>query len=250
MSFMFISEPNWFLTPDVLINTFSFIVLLIFFVLCIKSYKLNKNKSLLYLGWGFAFIAFAQLALDLTKFALYHITIFTSYIGAEIIKYNIVSSTNTVYNLGITLNKVLTLLGIYIIYRLPQKKKSVTDFFLVLYFILLSVFISDELYYLFHLTALFLFSLVAYNYKALYKKNKFSNTKILFVSFTLLAISQLLFIFYQIGIVNVFADIIQLISYIILLILIIKITKHGNEKKQDGYNLRYAKYHPREGRKH
>lgn len=250
MVFTFIFEPNWFLAPDVIINTFSFLVLLTFFILCIRSYRLTKNKAILYLGWGFAFIAFAQLSLDLTKFALYHITTLTSYVGEAIIKYNIVNSTNTAYNIGIALNKVLTLLGIYVIYRLPQKKKSATDFFLVLYFIVLSVFISNEMYYLFHVTALILFSLVAYNYYSLYKKSKFSNTKILSVAFSLLAISQLMFIFYKIGIVNVLADTVQLASYIILLVLIIRIMRHGNKKKQDGYNLGYAEHNPGKRRKH
>ncbi|MCL5730152.1 MAG: hypothetical protein M1165_01120 [Candidatus Pacearchaeota archaeon] len=92
MRFTFISAPHWFLAPDFLINVFSFLILLTFFILCVRSYKLNKNKGILYLGIGFAFIAVAQLALLMTKFGLYYDTSVTTAIGNTIIEYHIVKS--------------------------------------------------------------------------------------------------------------------------------------------------------------
>ena len=127
MRFAFISAPSWFLAPDVVINVFSFLILLTFFILCIKSYKLNKNKGIFYLGVGFASIALGQLAITMTKFVLYYHTTVAGAIGNAIIKYNIVSSVNVVYNLSIFLNGLFTLIGLYVIYRLPQKEKSIKD---------------------------------------------------------------------------------------------------------------------------
>ena len=249
MSFVFASAPNWFLAPDVIINAFSFIVLLAFFILCIRNYKISRNKGILYLGLGFALIAVAQLAIVLTKFVIYYNTSFTTYVGELIIHYNIVKSTSTLYNLSFFFNRALTLLGLYVIYRLPSKKKSITDFILVTYFIVLSAFISDSLYYLFHATALVLSILIAYNYYSIYRKNKFSNTKILAIAFGILAISQLLPIISSSDFANVSMNVVELISYIILLVLIVRL-KYGKKKKPDGYYLRHAKYRPRKSRRH
>ncbi|MFZ1970922.1 MAG: hypothetical protein WAU65_01950 [Candidatus Nanoarchaeia archaeon] len=245
MRFAFISAPGWFLAPDFLINVFSFLILLAFFALCMRNYRLNKNKGILYLGIGFAFIAIAQLAITATKFVLYYHSSVTNAIGNAILKYNIVSSVNVVYNAGIFISGLFTLIGLYVIYRLPQKEKSIKDLLLILYLILLSIFINSEIYYIFHISALMLFLLISYSYYSIYQKNKFSNTLILSVSFAILAVSQLLFIISQANVVTVIADLLELGSYITLLVLIIRILKHGNEKKQDGYNLRYPEHHSR-----
>ena len=249
MRFAFISAPSWFLAPDVVINVFSFLILLTFFILCIKSYKLNKNKGIFYLGVGFASIALGQLAITMTKFVLYYHTTVAGAIGNAIIKYNIVGSVNVVYNLSIFLNGLFTLIGLYVIYRLPQKEKSIKDLLLILYFVLLSIFISSDIYYIFHISALMLFLLISYSYYTIYKKNKFSNTLILSVSFCVLAVSQLLFTISQANVITVIADLLELGSYITLLVLIVRILKHG-EKKPDGYNLRYPEHHSGKRGKH
>lgn len=249
MRVIFTSVPNWFLAPDFVINAFSFLILLFFFVLCIQNYRLNKNKGMLYLGTGFALIALAQLAMVLTKFGIYYDTSFTTYIGKVIIQSNIVQSTDTIYNISIFMNKIFTLLGLYVIYRLPEKKK-VMDFVLVFYFLILALFRNSVTDYLFHITAFCLFLLLAYRYHLLYKENKFSNTKILFIAFGVLAISRLLLIISHIEAVTVIADVLELGSYITLLVLIIKILKHGTKKEPDGYNLGHAEHHPGERRKH
>ncbi len=249
MSYIFASAPGWFLAPDVLINAFSFLVLLAFFILCIRNYRISRNKGIFYLGTGFALIAVAQLAIVLTKFVIYYNTSFTTYVGELIIHYNIVKSTGTLYNLSFFFNRALTLLGLYVIYRLPSKKKSVTDFILVSYFIILSAFVSDSLYYLFHATALVLCLLIAYNYYSIYRKNKFSNTKILSIAFGILAVSQLLPIISSSSSMSVASNLVELVSYLILLVLIIRL-KYGKKTKSDGYYLRHAKYHPRKIRGH
>jgi hypothetical protein len=249
MRLILASVPNWFLAPDFLINAFSFLILLTFLILCIKNYKIDKNKSMLYLGIGFACIALAQLAIVLTKFGLYYDTSFTTSVGSMIVNYNIVESTDTIYNASIFLNKALTLLGLYVIFRLPKKKRFF-DVALVAYFLVLSVFNTIITNNLFHMTAFGLFGLISYRYYLLFKKNKFQNTKILAVAFALLAIGRLFLLLSNAEVITVIADIFEMASYAILLILIIKILKHGKEKKQDGYNLRHAEYHPRERGKH
>ncbi len=227
----FVPIPDWFLGKDVLIEGFSFIVLLIFSFLSIRNYKLNKNRNFLYLGIGFALIALAQLATIITKLVLYYDVGPSQAIGAAIITSQLISSVDIFYSAGFFFHRLLTLLGFYVIYRLPRHKKSILDSFVIIYFIIISALLDKGVFYLFHLTALVLLVLIFDNYHALYKKNKFVNTKILLIAFGILALSQLIFILSNVEIMFVLGNIVELISYIILLILIIRILKHGKKKK-------------------
>ncbi|HOW37146.1 MAG TPA: hypothetical protein PLK34_02770 [Candidatus Pacearchaeota archaeon] len=235
--------PDWFLGRDILIEIFSFVVLSVFFILCLRNYKLNRNKKTLYLGVGLLFIALAQAAMAATKFAIFYNTSVTSSIGDFIIQTKVVSSVQIIYGISFFLFRMFTLLGLYILYRLPTKKNLVGDFLLAFYFIIISAVLGREFYYLFHATALVLLGLITYNYYLLYKQNRFVNTKILTFAFGLLALSQFLFMLSQLEVVYVIGNLIELVSYLIVLFLIFKILKHGQKTKPNGYNLRYARHH-------
>ncbi|MBI2629585.1 hypothetical protein HYW76_00625 [Candidatus Pacearchaeota archaeon] len=215
--------PDWFLGNDVLIEGFSFLVLIAFFIFTIKSYNLSKKKNFLYLGIGFLLVALAQLATILTKMVLYYDTSFTQNIGQAIVTYHIVNSVDIFYYTGFFFYKLLTLAGLYVIYRLPKEKDFSDDFFLVGFFILISVIFSNIVYYVFHLTIIFLLLLIIHKYWKIYNKNKSPNTKILVLSFSMLTFAHILFLFSKIGVVYVFGNLIELVSYIILLLLIIRI---------------------------
>lgn len=245
--------PDWFLTPDVIIEIFSFAILFLFFYFSVKSYKLSKNKNSLYLGMGFLLIALAEFATILTKIVLYYDTTFTQQVGQMIITYKVVNSVDIFYYIGFFFHKLFTLLGLYIIYRLPLEKKSIGDVLIGICFILVSALFSQAFYYLFHLTALILLVLIISNYCKIYDKNKTENTKILIIALSMLALSQMILILSKLNILYVIAQIIQLVSYIILLILIMKILKYSkygkSKKKQDRYNLRYVGNYSRKRRK-
>lgn len=237
--------PDWFLGKDVLIDGFSFIVLLIFSVLAIRYFRMNKkNRKFLYLGVGFGLIALAQIATILTKIVLYYDFSFTQEIGQAVITSQIVKSVDIFYYVGFFFHKLLTLLGLYVIYRLPRKRKSYGDYFLVIYFIIISALVSKQFFYVFHLTALFFLIFIAGNYYETYRKNKSANTLILISAFGILALSQLIFALSKIGTFFVAANIVELVSYIILLILIVRILQHGKKKKPHGHNIRYTGNNP------
>jgi len=242
--------PDWFLGFDVLIEIFSFIVLAIFCILSIQNYRLNKGKkSFLYMGIGFGLIALAQLATIFTKTVLYYDFGIVQQVGQAIIANRIVSSVDIFYYIGFFFYRFLTLTGLYIIYRIHNKRTYLGDTILFGYFILLSALLSTEMYYFFHLTAIAVLLLITRNYYGIYKENHFSNTQILLAAFVILALSQVLFIFSN-GALQATANIVELISYTFLLFLAIKIKKDGKKKKQDGNNIRYAGSNPAKGRKH
>lgn len=232
--------PDQFLGMDVLIGAFSFIVLFLFSFFALKSYKLNKNRKFLYLGIGFGLIGLAQLATILTKLVLYYDFGPTQAVGRAIIASNTVSSVDIFYYTGFFFYRFLTLAGLYIIYRLPRIKKSAGDYLLAVYFIILSALLSKQFFYLFHLTAFVLLALIINNYYQIYKKNKYFNTKILISAFGILAFAQVLFLLSNIDIMFIIASMIELISYLILLVLIIRILEHGKKKKSNGDNLRHT----------
>ncbi|MFH1311124.1 MAG: hypothetical protein ABIH65_01830 [Nanoarchaeota archaeon] len=241
--------PDWFIGIDVVIQFFSLIVLLLVIILAINNYKKNKeNRNLLYLGLGFTLITLAQLASILTKLVLYYDIGPSQAIGQAIISSNFVSSIDIFYYMGFFFFKFLTLLGFYIIYRLPRERKSIMDYVIVLYFIVLSVIIEADFCYIFYITSFIMLIAIVEKYYLVYRENKFFNTKILMIVFAGLALSQLIFALYSLENLFAIANIIELISYIILLFLIIRILQHGTEKKSYADNIRYAGNYP--GQKH
>lgn len=234
--------PDWFLGTDVLIEIFSFVILSLFFYFSIKAYKLTKNKNSLLLGGAFLLIALAELATIFTKLVLYYDTSFAQNIGQAVVTYNVVQSVDVFYYIGFFFHKLLTLIGFYIIYRIPLKRRLSGDLILILAFLVIAALFSQGFYYLFHITALILLALIIKNYCDVCKKNKSRNTKMLIASFSMLALSQILFIISKIGILYAAAQIIQLVSYLTLLILIIRIVKHGKKKKSNRDNIRYVRH--------
>jgi len=242
--------PDWFLGFDVLIELFSFVVLAIFSVLSIRNYRLNKNKkNFLYIGIGFGLIALAQLATILTKTVLYYDFSVIRQVGNAIVTSNFVSSVDIFYHIGFFFYRFLTLAGFYMIYRLHNKRTYLGESLLFGYFILLSALLSTDMYYLFHLTCLGILMLIIRNYYVIYKKNRFLNTKILLIVFGILALGQILFIFPN-GALQATANIVELISYGLLLFLAVKIRENDTKKKSNGDNIRHAGSNPTKRRKY
>jgi len=225
----FVLTPDWFKGNDVLIGIFSFLVLTTFFILCIKSYKISKKKkNFFYLGLGFLAIAIAQLAAIMTKVILYYDTTFTQQVGQMIVTYHIISGTDIFYNTGFFFHKLLTLLGIFILYKISEKDKKPRDLIIAGYFLLISALAGSLVYYIYHLTMVIFLILIIDNYYKIYKKTKNTNTGILIWAFTTLACAHFIFLLSKIGTLFVIADVIELASYIILLFLIIRILKFND----------------------
>jgi len=242
--------PEWFIGKDIMIEVFSVIVLMIFVILAYKYYKVNHKRKIFYLGVGFGLIALAQLATILTKLPLYYDFGPANQVGEAIVTSNLASSVDFFYYAGFFFHRFLTLLGFYMIYRLPRDRKSIGDYMAVLYFVIISSLLSKEIFYIFHLTALFILILTVEKYAWIYKENRFFNTKILMLAFSILALSQLAFVLSDIDILFAVANAIELIGYSILLALIIRIWKYGKKKKPYGDNIRYAGNSAGKERKH
>ncbi len=215
--------PEWFLSADVLIEVFSFLVLGIFCFLSCRYYKISRKKNFLYLGFGFLLIAVAQLAVILTKIILYYDTTFIQQVGQFIVTSHVVNSIDIFYYIGFFFQKFLTLAGFYIIYRLP--KRNFGDVLLAIYFLIISAVFSVKAEYVYHITVLVLLVLIIRNYYQVYLKNKSVNTKILIAAFVILALGHIVGLLSKMQVFYAVSNVIELISYVILLGLIIKIVK-------------------------
>ena len=218
--------PDWFLGIDVFINLFSFLILALFFFLSLKSYKLSKKKNSLELGIGFFLIALSQLAVILTKAVLYYDTTFTRSIGIAAITYNVVQSVNIFYYAGFFFQRLLALAGLFVIYRIYRKEKHLSDLFLAVYLLTIIAALSINAPHVFYVTSLLLALLIINNYRKVYKLNKNKNTLILITGFAILALSSVVYSLAKFGgLWDVAANIIELVSYSVFLVVILHIFK-------------------------
>jgi hypothetical protein len=224
--------PDWFANFDVAINIFSFIILVLFFIFSIRSYLLSKNKKSLYLGIGFLSIALAELATIFTKIVLFYDISFTQQVGQMVVTYHVVKSVDIFYKIGFFFHKLLTLTGLYIIYRFPLKRLSQNDFFLSIFFLILSALAGEMIYFVFHIATIALLILIIKNFNKIYTKNKLHNTRILIIAFSMLLVSHIFFIFSTMRLVYITGQILQLISYITLLVLIMNIIYNAKTKSK------------------
>lgn len=236
-----ILPPDWFINIDLAIEAVSFITVFIFSILCIKNYRLNKDRKFLYLGSGFLLITIAELIITATKAVLYYSASFIGLGGEIVIPYDVFNFVSIFYTIGFFVYRTLILFGLYTIYKNP-KSIFERDSLLVLYFTIIITTFSKDFPHLFHITAFVMLFLIVLKYSIVYSKNKSKGTLILILAFSGLVLSNALFIFARLmSILYVTASIIALVSYITLLALILRILEHGKingkKKKQNGYNI-------------
>jgi len=234
--------PQWFLAPDLIIDFFSFIILLAFTTISLKYYKLSKNKKFLYLGLAFLLIGLGELV-RIIMYLGTNLNLSTTYrIGRVIIESGIISSADIFYFVGFSLYRFLLMLGFYLIYFTTKREKTRLEHLLIIYFIFILTLFTNESYHIFNIgiwayhifnftIAVFIFIIVI-NYIRLYQERKSGNTKILIYSFFLLLISYITIIFARKeGNIYIAANTLQLISYVLFLTIIIRIYKHGKKKQ-------------------
>lgn len=224
--------PQWFANIDILIEGVSFIAVLLFSILCIKNYRLNKDKKFLYLGGGFGLITLAQLVVTIAKGVLFYNASFMGMEGEIVVPSSLFNFINVFYSVSFFVYMALTLFGLYTIYKIP-KRVFEKEFLLISYFIIIITIFSRDITHLFHLTAFIILLMIITKYYEVYRKNESKGTLILLLSFAGMALSNAIFIFARLmSPIYVTASIIALISYITLLILIIRILEYGKNNGQ------------------
>lgn len=225
-------SPDWFASKDMIIQGFSVLVLLLIAAFSTKFYFLKKkeNKNYLYFAVSFLLMAISFLWKVATDITVFYDIIHTKQVGVFTITYKTIYAEKILFVAGHFAHYLLMLLGLYILY-VVLNRKSTMNHLLILYFILITTIFSNFSYFIFHLTALVLLMGIAYRYYAVYKKNKRKSTKLLFASFCILALSQLLFMPVKLYVnIYVLAQAVQLLGFLLLLITFILVLYNGKKK--------------------
>ncbi|MBS3136751.1 hypothetical protein J4401_07405 [Candidatus Woesearchaeota archaeon] len=224
-------SPNWFHGKDIIIDTVSIVVLSLIAFFSIRCYRIDKeNKNYLYLAISFIVIAFSFLFSIITNFTIYYKSIETANLGFLTLTYQAMRSTDILFFIGYLMHRILMLSGLFMLYCIYDKH-SKSGMFLGLYLILVSTYFSRSAYYIFHLTMLVMLLIITLQYWKNYRKVMNKTSKWLFYGFSLITLSQIVFIFINTNpLLYVAAEIIQLLGYIGLLITFIKVLKDGKKK--------------------
>ncbi|MCX6707362.1 MAG: hypothetical protein NT001_04455 [Candidatus Woesearchaeota archaeon] len=226
-------SPAWFYGKDIIIDLVSILVLSFIVILCAKYYKMDsKNKNYFYLAIASLLLAFSFLFKILTNFTIYYTVLEKWHLGIVTYAFNDVHSTNILFFIGFLLYRVLTLLGLYVLYEIYQKDHKRSQILLIIYLLLVMTYFSSSAYYIFHITSFMLLLMLTSQYFKNYRKNKQHTTKLLACSFGTITASQLVFIFVQVNaVLYVIAEAVQLAGYIILLITLMMVLKYGKKKR-------------------
>ncbi|MBI2541486.1 hypothetical protein HYV80_02145 [Candidatus Woesearchaeota archaeon] len=229
-------SPKWFWGKDIFIDSIALVVLLSIAIFATNFYRVKKSKNYLYLALSFYLIALSFFSKMLINFTIYYQVLHTRMIGSIEYSQVILKSSEILAVSGLFLYRLFTLLGFFMLYSIYEKQ-SKANIILVIYFTIISIFFSKEEYYIFYLTCLIFLGVISNRYYQNYRKNRKKTSGMLAASFSVIALSQIFFMFvkftkhfYVVG------EGIQLIGYILLLVTFITVLKHGREKDKSRHH--------------
>ena len=226
--------PDWFASKDIFIHGFNVLVLLLIAAFSMRFYFLKKqeNKNYLFFAASFILLAISFLWKMVTDLTVIYEIIKVKQVGILDVTFKTIYTEKVLFVAGHLAHYLFLLLGLYILYVVLNRKSTMNHLF-ILYFIIITTIFSNFSYFVFHLTALVLLMGIAYRYYFIYKSNKRKSTKLLFTSFCVLALSQVLFMPVKLYVnIYIVAQIAQLIGFLILLIAFIMVMYNGKKKSR------------------
>ena len=225
-------SPKWFYGKDILIDIVSIIVLGLISYVTFRYYHINKHKKQhLWFSIASLLLSLSFLFKILTNFTLYQQVLRTQQLGLFTFTYQTVQYSDTLFLVGTLLYRLLTLLGLYVLFSIYYNDQPKPMYLLTVFFIFVSTYFTSANYYIFHITALLLLMFVVKKFHDNSIKTKDKLAKLICGSFAVIMLSQLVFVFVHLaGILYVIAEIIQLIGYGLLLASFILVRHYGKKK--------------------
>ncbi len=226
-------SPQWFHGQDILIDIVSVIVLLLISGVTFQYHRFNKKeKKHLLFSIATLLLAISFVFKIMTNFTLYEQMYRTVILGFFTLTYKTVHYSDQLFLLGTLLYRLLTLAGFYMLYLVYTKNNSWYLHALMIYFMVVSLYFTSHAFSIFHLTTLLLLLPLLWHYYANCRRTKDKAGKLILASFSIIAISQIAFIFLDFDkIIYVLAESIQLLGYSLLLISLLLVLRHGKKKK-------------------
>jgi len=229
----FVYSPPWFYGKDIAIDIISAIVVLLIAVYSFRNFLLDKKNKRHFLLSAAFFMLGASFVVKILTSILTHSEglvskqFWMSFFGTQIIQsYTLLSA------IGFLLFALLTLFGFYALYALSSKDHLSMNYVIIAYFIVISTYFTRFTHFVLYITAfIFLFAL-SRRYFISYRENRYKNTLYLCISFSIITLSQLVFIFTSSNpTLYVLAEIIQLIGYLFLLYTFVMVLRNAKKKK-------------------
>ncbi len=224
-------SPGWFYGKDIIIDAVSIVVLTLLSYFTFRCYRSTKKKEHLWFSIAMGLLSLSFLFKILTNFTLYQHVLATRNLGLFTITYHTVVENEALEIIGTMVYRLLSLLGLYTLFSLYYKQQDRASIILIIYFIIITTYFTSAAYYVFHITSLLLlvFILLHYHHNYCHTKDRFA--KLVYISFGIIALSQLIFIFLRINLfLYPIAETIQLIGYLLLLLSFILVRSHGRKK--------------------
>jgi hypothetical protein len=208
-------------------SLFEFLVVIVSSIISLysyKVYKLLKNKNFRYFSLAFLFVAISFVFKILSNLTILHRVQIVN-INSIIVITSQFEYMRLIQFTSFILYKTFYLLGALFLFFIATKTKKQNKFMFV-YLSLLVIILSIFMNFIFYLTLVFILTFLTSYYYENYKKNKLTNSFLVFLGFLLLSISQLVLIFSGFRpIIDLLGDILMLSGFLVLLINQIKIKK-------------------------
>ncbi len=237
-----ILPPHWFCAPDLIIDVFSFIVLLAFAIISLKYYKMNKNRSFFYLGISFLLICLGQFFEIFMNLKIYYDLTNMFHLGNVIIASHVAKPLQIVNYLGGLFYRIFVLIGFYFLYYASKKEHKIQKFdkssrwnhLLIVYLLIALAILTSNAFQFFAITIALLSIIIFFNYNRVYRETGSKNSLVLAISFIILFISYMILAFIAMSpLTYILANVLQLVAFIMLLYLMVCIFYHGRQLKKN-----------------
>ena len=234
-----IFSPKWFYGYDIIFESLAVIVTLIIGLYSLKIHRFSKLRTYKYFGLSFLAFSAAFIGKIAMNFALYNPVAVKTTIANINITQRLLERSNLVLQAGYDVHRFLFLLGLLGVYWIISKSRDNEHRWLFLYMLLIITLFSFNTYYVFHLTASIMLLFITKHFKGVCdRKGSSRNARLNFLAFSLLLISQLVFIFIFLNkAIYVVAEVVQLMGFIVFLInILLLVLVHGEKKDKNRHH--------------
>jgi len=216
-----LNGPYWFMSLDSLFNLVYVLITLLIGGLSYKAYKLTEERRYKYFAVAFGLMSVA----------------FFVYFAATVLltthKIALALELLSGFDYAFLIYVLFTMMAYALLFitTLKIEEPKVRTLILTLMFTLTVV--SYQYYLKFHIALFAVLFLLAYNFYENYLEKKNFNSKLVFVSFFLLACAQLFYlgeIYYELS--YVVAVVMQLVGFLVLFYMLLRVLNHGREKRK------------------
>jgi hypothetical protein len=205
-----------------------------------RIYKIVRERNYQLFSWAFLLIGISFILKIISNFTLLHKIQFVgaNFVYTIIHEFEYMDAINFIGYIGF---KLLFALGFILLFLIITKTKQKEDIFLIFYLSIITLLFSIYFDFVFHLTIMFISLILTFHFYENHKTQREKSSLLVFLSFGLIFLSSLIFIFNEIhSAFYVLGEILLLAGFVIILINHIR-SKNNEEKNKYGDSERHIR---------